>query len=255
MPYDALSSVTWMRHHRLIFLIISFLYVFIVIKLPQWLKGRKGLNLRTIIMYWNAGNAFIDIFLLFAISPDFLTSFSQGLYSSVCLNEQLYTGTVSGRAMFMFHLSKCWQLLDSVLIALEGHPLPTLHVAHHVTTMVTSVYGYYKIGAIGRWLAMTNLISQLVLYSYLMAQSIKRKQRRESARMVTIIQIIQFPICILLMFKAKGYMWAGKRCDSGCVALLITLYSFFLLLFIQYYGQKFHQRGVLCEQRRRIRKG
>ncbi|VDN49844.1 unnamed protein product, partial [Gongylonema pulchrum] len=161
--YDVEASMTWLRWYRPLLMLLVFTYALFVIKMPRLWK-RKLPCMEAAIFFWDLFNAFADLYLLILLLPEFLWSFRGGLYSSVCLNDNLYKNARTGHAIFTFHISKTWELLDTVLVILDGHDTATLHVAHHIVSCVSALYSYHSIGALARWIAITNLASHCILY-------------------------------------------------------------------------------------------
>ncbi|MCP9257734.1 Elongation of very long chain fatty acids protein [Dirofilaria immitis] len=215
MDYDAQLSIEWMEQHRPLFMILIIAYALFVINMPRIWKGRGNRDLALIIFYWNAFNALMDIILLLSLLPEFLSSFHEGFYSSLCLSAGLYKNSKSGKAILIFHISKIWELLDTILMILDGRKTNTLHVVHHIVISTSMIYSYQRIGALARWIAITNLAAHSTLYFYLAAQSCVWKRRTCSARVIGSIQIAQFPICLFGLFKIRQFLNAKKKCETN----------------------------------------
>ncbi|EFO14196.1 hypothetical protein LOAG_14325, partial [Loa loa] len=90
LTYDAQLSIEWIQQRRPLFILLFIAYTLFVFNMPRIWKGKRSQGLATIIFYWNAFNALADIVLLLGLLPDFLSSFHEGFYSSLCLNDGLY---------------------------------------------------------------------------------------------------------------------------------------------------------------------
>ncbi|KAL3989273.1 GNS1/SUR4 family protein [Acanthocheilonema viteae] len=246
LNYDAQLSIEWMQRCRPLFMLFIIAYALFVMNVPRIWKGRRSRVLAMIIFYWNAFNALADIILLLGLLPDFLTSFHEGFYSSLCLNAGLYKNPRSGKAILTFHISKVWELLDTVLIILDGRKTNRLHVAHHIVISTLMIYSYQHIGAMARWIAITNLAAHAALYFYLAAQSCVWKRRTCSARVISVIQMAQFPICLFGLIKIRQFLNAKKKCETNYNGVSILIYSSFFLLFIRFYINKY---GKDCTSR------
>lgn len=239
LDYDAQLSIEWMQQYRPLFIFLIIGYAMFVMNVPRIWKGGRSQGLATIIFYWNAFNALADIVLLLGLLPDFLTSFHGGFYSSLCMNAGLYKNSRSGKAIFTFHISKVWELLDTILMILDGRKTNALHVAHHIVISTSMIYSYQHIGAIARWIAITNLVAHSSLYSYLAAQSCIWKRRTRSVRVISGIQIAQFPICLFGLIKIRQFLNAKKKCETSYNGPCIVIYSSFFILFIRFYINKY----------------
>uniref|UniRef100_A0A915PYA5 Elongation of very long chain fatty acids protein n=1 Tax=Setaria digitata TaxID=48799 RepID=A0A915PYA5_9BILA len=243
LEYEAQSSKEWMRQQRPLFMFLIVAYTLFVINAPRFQKGRKCRGLPTIIFCWNTFNALADAFLLLGLLPDFVSSFQNGFYSSLCLNGELYKNSRTGKALFTFHISKIWELFDTILVILDGREVDTLHVTHHIAISVLMVYSYQYVGAMARWIAVTNLAAHFALYSYLAAQSCVWKRRTRSACVISGIQLAQFPICLLSLLKIRQFLNAKKKCETGYNGPTIIIYATFFILFIQFYIKKYGRRN------------
>lgn len=244
LHYDAQLSMEWMQQYRPLFTFLIVAYALFVISVRPICKGRRSQGMATIIFCWNAFNALADIVLLLALLPDFLSSFRQGFYSSLCLNADLYKNPRSGKAIFTFHISKMWELLDTVLLILDGRKTNHLHVAHHIVVSISMICAYQRIGAVARWIATTNLAAHSALYSYLAAQSCIWKRRTCSARVINGIQMAQFPICLFGLIKIRQFINARKKCETSYSGLCILIYSSFFILFVSFYANKYRKDSI-----------
>lgn len=108
--YDAQLSIEWMERYRHLFMFLITAYALFVISVPRIWK-RRSRSLAMIIFYWNVFNALTDIVLLLGLLPDFLSSFHEGFYSSLCLNAGLYKNLDRARQYSHFTSARsgnCW---------------------------------------------------------------------------------------------------------------------------------------------------
>ncbi|VDO62887.1 unnamed protein product [Haemonchus placei] len=69
--------------------------------------------------------------------------------------------------MFLFVFTKLLDLVETVLIVLEGRRPLLIHIFHHVVTLLFTWNSYSYHNSLGRWFATINLFSHVILYSYL----------------------------------------------------------------------------------------
>ncbi|KAM3729223.1 putative fatty acid elongation protein [Dirofilaria immitis] len=118
MDYDAQLSIEWMEQHRPLFMILIIAYALFVINMPRIWKGRGNRDLALIIFYWNAFNALMDIILLLSLLPEFLSSFHEGFYSSLCLSAGLYKNSKSAAQSCVWKRRTCSaRVIGSIQIA------------------------------------------------------------------------------------------------------------------------------------------
>jgi hypothetical protein len=144
---------------------------------------------------------------------------------------------------YLNYLTKWYELLDTVLLALRGRPTPAMHVFHHAATLVLC-YTQLADDTAVQWVPiLLNLGVHVVMYAYYaavtMAVNIRWKRR------LTVAQIAQFAIdvpscaaCLALRINAeRGWGWlrgANTWCRGTHRAGIcgISLLAVYLCLFV-----------------------
>uniref|UniRef100_A0A0K0D094 Elongation of very long chain fatty acids protein n=1 Tax=Angiostrongylus cantonensis TaxID=6313 RepID=A0A0K0D094_ANGCA len=119
--------------------------------LPHWYvsiqsKGRNWSSTFKGFRYYL--NGILHLCLLIAFVPQTLFSLAGGWRDSVCCNYSLYSGLISGTVMFLFVFTKLLDLVETVLIILEGRQPLQIHIFHHVITLL---FTWHKLRPSGRW--------------------------------------------------------------------------------------------------------
>ncbi|TKR80323.1 hypothetical protein L596_014412 [Steinernema carpocapsae] len=203
--FDDQAAAQWVHSHRAHMILLEIAYVVTVINGAEFFKRRLA-HVDTVILnkgnlIWNGFNAFASGVLFLCLLPEFLYSLLfTGFYGSICETRNLYTGRLSGWAIFMFTLSKAWELGDTVWLLARQRPVSSLHFYHHVAVLFEVWISYRSAGSIARWGIIMNLGLHTVMYSYFVAQTLDRNARR-MASFITMAQIVQFAISILMLFR------------------------------------------------------
>jgi len=141
--------------------------------------------------------------------------------------------------LYIFFLSKFYELLDTVFIVLRKAPLRFLHFYHHsMTFFLCWVCLEYSIPV--QWIATSlNAFVHIPMYWYYFIMVVKPKQNVWWKRYITTIQIIQFIVVLIVHSSAIAYHYAyAKNCRSyegyGNLFAGLVIWSY-LYLFIDFY--------------------
>jgi len=139
--------------------------------------------------------------------------------------------------VYIFYISKYYELVDTVFICLKKRPLIFLHVYHHFMTLIL-VWVCLEYKPVAQWVAeFTNAIVHTPMYFYYLLAVLKIKF--PGKQMITIGQIIQFIVNNI----AHAYAWYehnlnGKQCsggDSGANEFGFSVVNSYLILFIMFF--------------------
>jgi fatty acid elongase 3 len=144
--------------------------------------------------------------------------------------------------MYIFYLSKFYELFDTVLIVLRKSKLRFLHVYHHWITMVLCWVSLETELPV-QWLA--NILNSLVhvpMYYYYAMAILKVDVWWK--KYITMMQIIQF--VLVLTLHTTSFLWHylyTKNCnsfdDTWGNQFGITVIASYLVLFIHFYAQTY----------------
>ncbi len=157
-----------------------------------------------------------------------------GVRATLCTPNDSRMPAALEQWIFVFYLSKFWELFDTVLLVLRGRPVTLLHLWHHssvaVEVRVWLDYGM-TFGAYGMWF---NTLIHSIMYPYYLCALLK--VRFPFKKWITVSQIVQFFTSFVLTLPVFHY----NRQDNGCSGMQgLYLSAFFnasfLILFIQFY--------------------
>lgn len=143
--------------------------------------------------------------------------------------------------MYMFFLSKFYELLDTVLLVLRGRPLTLLHVWHHVSVMFET-WGWLTfgvtVGIYGMWF---NCFVHIIMYAYYAAALLKMPFPLKKG--ITTIQIVQFVTGFLSLIPYSYLHISGPGC-TGVVGLAISaaINGSYLLLFLRFFKKTYSKK-------------
>ena len=158
-----------------------------------------------------------------------------GLYFTCCAPAAWYGAGVTGCFVALFVYSKIAELFDTVLLLLAGKPVIGLQWWHHSTVLLYCWHSYSTRIATGLWFVAMNYSVHSVMYGYfaLMATPY-RKYITPYAIFITLAQLLQMLVGMLVTIKAVMYQNAGQECHVNRTnsVLGLTMYlSYFVLFF------------------------
>lgn len=140
--------------------------------------------------------------------------------------------------MYLFFMSKFYELLDTILLILRGRPLTLLHVWHHASVMYET-WGWLEfgvtVGIYGMWF---NTFVHIIMYAYYAAALLKIPFPLKKS--ITTLQIVQFITGFLSLIPFTYLHFTGTGC-SGVIGLLISavINGSYLLLFLRFFKKTY----------------
>lgn len=236
-------------------LVIGASYLAGVYLLQMFMKNRERIPAKTFSLFHNFNMYAISIVCFLGISYGvaqtlYLHGLNKGIEYLFCDSRREYIN--KGPLffwMYVFYLSKFYELIDTVLIVLRKSKLLFLHVYHHWVTMLLCIVclnssNPYQWSATG-----LNALVHIPMYYYYLCAILKIDLWWK--KYMTQFQIVQFCLDISCC-AVSAYMnftsaaAAGTTCSSweaiwpNAVSLSIVLS--YLLLFIQFYFQTYTNR-------------
>ncbi|WKY07291.1 hypothetical protein Q1695_007043 [Nippostrongylus brasiliensis] len=225
----------WISAHTSHVWLLSACYLGFVLTAPGKVVKKHGL-----LPKWYYYNGLFQLCLLVAFIPQVLLGLSGGWRDSVCSNHSLYTGTISGNVMFLFVFSKALDLVETVLIVLEGRRPLLIHIFHHIITLLFTWHSYGQRSSLGRWFVFINLFSHVILYSYL---SPKKFGIAPCWLFVAFTQVYQLIFCLIICFTAQNVIDEGGKCDVDPNRLALDKFvtAVFFFIFADFYHVKYRK--------------
>jgi len=152
-------------------------------------------------------------------------------------NADLLSGDL-GFWLYNFHISKYYELIDTVLLILKGKKLIFLHVFHHFIMLFLPFVWFYDAWIVGAWYCtFVNTAVHVAMYYYYFLTAIGQRPRWKS--LMTTGQIVQLFSGWLLV-----WFWLYVRNRDGCTrGMLSGMLSHTLnTALIVFFGNFFYQQ-------------
>ncbi|KAI1726460.1 GNS1/SUR4 family domain-containing protein [Ditylenchus destructor] len=243
----------WIDNHFYLTFQISTLYVFVIFGTKYLMRDRQPFNLRVPLNAWNLFLAVFSIMGVVRLSPEFFTTlFNDGFQNSYC-HVTTFTSGLNGYWVWLFIVSKMFELVDTVFIVLRKRPLLFLHWYHHILTMIYAFYSYPLSPGFNRWGIYLNYFVHAFMYSYYFLCSMKIKVPGAIAKFITTIQIWQFVISVVILIHL-GFLISNKtiQCDFDprVFTLAVLMDVSYLVLFINFFVKAYVLRGGKAKYRK-----
>lgn len=228
-------------------------YVVLIFLLKQFVKCRgKSFDLKKIVLVHNSVLAFASLLLWIGLTTEVVSLLSlHGLHDVLFDTANVLTYGRHTAYYYINYIFKYIELMDTVMLALQGKPIIFLHEYHHAATLILC-WVQLSAGTCMQWVVIElNLFVHVVMYSY---YALSTKYRNIWwKRYLTTLQILQFVIsvftgCVVLGFRCLGdlgFSWAPKGAGSYESAIFgLAILLSYLILFLQLYRQKYPEQQV-----------
>lgn len=223
---------------------ISVIYVIVIFAMKSAMANFKPFQLTVVLSLWNTWLA------LFSVIGSAITSFAlftdiknNGLTGSYTQVGDFFHGT-SGYFAWLFCMSKVAELGDTILIVLRKKPLIFLHWYHHVLTLNYGMLSYAEKTPYNAWIIWLNFTVHAVMYSYYFLRSIHVRVPAAIARSITLLQITQFLITLVILVHIGVLRLLGVKMEGAlftyffCLGMEISYVALFANFFYQSYVKK-----------------
>uniref|UniRef100_F1L9G8 Elongation of very long chain fatty acids protein n=1 Tax=Ascaris suum TaxID=6253 RepID=F1L9G8_ASCSU len=214
------------------------------------MAGRKPFELTLALNLWNT---WLAVFSIIGSGVTTVSLFNEicnhGLVASYTVYGQFFEGP-SGYLSFLFCISKIAELGDTIILVLRKRPLIFLHWYHHVLTLNYGILSFSEKTPYNTWIIWLNFTVHAVMYSYYLLRSMHFHVPAAIARSITITQILQFIITVLILTHIAYLKLIGIHVDGTtsiyilCFAMEISYIALFGNFFYQSYikggGKKFN---------------
>ncbi|CAI4228442.1 unnamed protein product [Auanema sp. JU1783] len=236
----------WVADHFDLTIQASILYVVVVFGTKFFMRNRQPFALFVPLNIWNFILAAFSIIGTIKLAPDFFgTIQNKGLTNSYCYAYDFTKGE-NGYWVWLFIVSKLFELTDTVFLVLRKRPLMFLHWYHHILTLIYAFYSHPSTPGFNRYGIFLNFFVHAFMYSYYFLRSMKIRVPGIIAKFITSIQILQFIIsCAVLAHIGVLVYIQGVKCDFDTNVFYLASFMdiTYLLLFINFFLQSYVLRG------------
>jgi len=217
-------------------------YLLVIFSLREYMKNRKRFELTALVPLHNLFLSTLSLVMLVGASYEllkFLRTSEQPTSDLFCDTDHKLIDHPINYWMYIFYLSKYYELFDTVIIVLKKRPLIFLHVYHHIITMVL-VYVMMDTKVPVRWLPMVaNCAVHVPMYYYYgisaLGMTVWWKKH------ITVMQITQFVLDLLGNSTFFYFYFKGYKCSSSAEAVLFgqSILVSFLILFMNFFKKTY----------------
>lgn len=199
----------------------------------KYMQNKIPYNLKYELALWNASLSIFSFIGSIRTTPYLLFMiFHNNFDHSICDNSW-QVGPIN-LWIQLFVLSKIPELFDTFFIIARKKPLIFLHWYHHVTVLLYCWYSYSILATQSLYFISMNYTVHSVMYAYYCLMSLKIKPKWISPFFITIMQITQMIIgMIIQLYSAYKYI-TDKSCHVNGYNIfwgLLMYQSYFLLFF------------------------
>ena len=238
LSFNEHNSIRWMRDHWYWSFYCSAVYLLLIYLGRQYMKDRKPYNLRHALCCWSAGLSIFSLYAVYCIYPIAYNMVYIGGFQHAICDSSSYIGSGGGGIWaFLFPLSKLPELFDTVFIILRKQKMVILHWYHHVTVFIYCWFSYAFPISTGIWFGTVNFFVHGIMYAYYAVKASGRSPPRWVAKSITVIQLSQMFVGILLNYVATKALLENKTCGTYPFAIGISIffYASYAILFGNFY--------------------
>lgn len=224
-------SLKWMEENWHYSAYASIVYMLVIFSLERTMRTREPFKLRRTLAAWNVALTVFSALGSWHMADEMgATLFTHGLDHSVCIAS---VNPTAQYVMWLFALSKIFELGDTVFVVLRKQKLIFLHWFHHILALVYTWYSYGQNISLGRWFVAMNLFVHTLMYGYYALRALQIYVPRQIAMLVTSLQILQ----MVLGFYVSSHAFVAKVSGHYCEIPMFTatfgfaVYVVFFLMF------------------------
>lgn len=224
---------------------ISTIYLIVIFTLYQIMKNRERMELKYISAVHNFNMFALSVICFIGMTYGIIIqSINSGVETLFCDSKNVARGKGTLTFwMYIFYLTKFYELFDTVILALRRSQLRFLHIYHHFATgPLCFICLHFAIPV--QWIATTlNAFVHIPMYWYYFLVIFKISPWWK--KYITKIQIIQFIINLIVYNSTYLYHHLiAKNCNgyNGWGSLLASgiIWSY-LFLFVDFYRKSYTQ--------------
>ena len=219
----------------------SVAYLLVIFSGKKWMQNREPYKLKRLLTLWNSLLAAFSITGFAIMFPPIVQDIVSNGYTSAVCNSQITVSPFLSLWAYLFTLSKVFEFGDTIFIVLRKTPLSFLHWYHHVTVLLYSWYGLATRNTAGHWFAAINLGVHAVMYSYYMLKTLGLRIPSSVAKSITILQLTQFVIGLVLVITGVWQKWTGQACgiNDTHIRAGFIMYGSYFLLFLNFFYHRY----------------
>eukprot|EP01104_Vermistella_antarctica_P008502 TRINITY_DN212_c0_g4_i1.p1 TRINITY_DN212_c0_g4~~TRINITY_DN212_c0_g4_i1.p1 ORF type:complete len:318 (+),score=104.90 TRINITY_DN212_c0_g4_i1:140-955(+) len=230
-------------------------YIVVVFGLQAFMKDRQPFTLRFFALIHNLILCVFSGTYVVLILCEMWAQWKEGGTELVWCDRELKNQQHGSYAflIYTFYLSKFYELLDTVFLALKKKPIIFLHAYHHPATLVLCYVCLYLGVSLQGFDTLANATVHTFMYYYYFLAVLGKTVWWK--KYITKMQIIQFVADLSLNNLYLYYTFAfpdSKACSGGITgyyagqAILLS----YLVLFVQFYQRTYKRAQPVAQKKR-----
>lgn len=221
--------------------VLCVVYLLMIFSGKKWMSKKPAYDLRLPLTVWNSVLAAFSITGFLVMGPPIVEQVRNRWYvNAVC------TSLIAERAWLslwslLFVYSKVFEFGDTFFIILRKTPLNFLHWYHHMTVLLYSWHGLATKNTAGHWFSGINFGVHSIMYSYYMFKSMGFRISASVAKAITILQLLQFVVGLIVLFTGVWMKWIGVECGMNDTHLTtgVIMYGSYFILFLNFFYKRY----------------
>lgn len=240
----------WIYNYWWLSIIYTNIYLLTVYYGQRYMADKNPLKLTLLLGVWNCLLSVFSVSGTIVLLPMLIDDIrNKGIVYSYCSTD--YTYAYSGYWCSLFVISKAYELIDTIFIVLRKKELTFLHWYHHASVLMYSWYAAHNSTSTARWFVVMNYTVHSFMYIYYLLVILKVKVYRYIKIFITIIQIMQMLIGVLINTMALYAKYYNVDCQVTYtnICLSYLLYLSYAMLFIRY----FYITYIVSDQHKQVK--
>ena len=239
--FDLDHIAAWSYEYLYIPPAVSVIYLALVFVGKKWMEDQKPFDFRLALTLWNCALAIFSTIGFLVLMPPVIHLIStEGYVHAVCNSKMTTTPWLAFWAL-LFVLSKVVEFGDTFFIVLRKSPLSFLHWYHHITVLLYSWYGLATKNTAGHWFSSLNFGVHSIMYTYYMFKAMRFRISSTIAKMITVLQLVQFCIGLVLVFAGMRVWFEERECgmNGTHVKAGLIMYGSYFILFLNFFCHRY----------------
>lgn len=243
--------------------IIVPLYLVLVFGGPLFMKNREALECKPILALWNLSLSLLSVVMFYStftrVGAETVNAGSDWLYYLITLPEPYDARVWNGPHMFwmwVFGLSKVFELFDTALLVVRKRKVGLLHWYHHTTVLVFTWFCMNVVASPGFVFGIMNAFVHSIMYFYYFLTSLGYRPWWGNA--VTLIQLSQMAVGVgVSVLWTYFYLFTERECPlkvpvhAWVVTTCVAIYGSYFLLFLDFYRRRLASQRAAAEAKKK----
>ncbi|KAI6656852.1 Fatty acid elongase [Oopsacas minuta] len=221
-------------------------YVMVIMIIPKYFRGKRGLNLRNFSIFYNALMCLFSLYGASALNYQAKHILSNhNFYRTVCSCDYFFNYP-SVLATFLFSWSKPVELIDTFILVFRAKTPIFLHWYHHVSVVIVSMNNYVNPQPTGLWCGVMNYSIHFLMYGYYAIMLTPGKKLVSSFSIaITTLQILQMLLAFIMHCYILYQIMTGGSCDATIGSIVMTggVYLTYAFLFGKYFVDRYKTKS------------